>query len=153
MSIILVDLDNLYIINNKVNIPILLKRKEMIEKIENIKVIWFCNKKTAKLMKDENIIFTNLKISNIINDSADHNLINYINKYKKNNKFTIITNDKTLMRVLYFIKKDKNIEFLSFVGKKIEKITNKINLCFKNKIDLDKFLTSYNLYKSRYVLL
>jgi rRNA-processing protein FCF1 len=151
-NVILVDLDNLYIINDKINIPILLKRKEMIENVSHSKIIWFCNKVTSKLMKDEKIIFKNLKISNVKNDSADHNLMNYLEKHKNTKKFTVVTNDKTLMRVLYFIHKSKNIEFLSFKGKKIEKITNKINICFEKQIDLEKFLTSYNLYKSRYVL-
>jgi hypothetical protein len=152
-NIILVDLDNIIIHNNDFNTELFLKRKKIIENIKNNRIIWFCNDTTFKYLKDSSIEIEskNIKLSKVNKDSADHNLINYAKKLNNKYKLTCITNDKTLLRLFKFIIKNENCELMSFKGKTIEKITNKINLCFSKKIDLDKFITSYNLFKLRYI--
>jgi hypothetical protein len=150
-STILVDLDNIIIVNDTFDLKTFLGRKAKIEAIPHKRIVWFCNKVTSNFLVSSGVKLPpdDLKISKVTDESADHNLINYVKK-RKINKLIVITNDKTLLRLLLFLNNRSKMEFLSFKGKIIDKITNKISLCFERKTDLDKFLHSYNLFKIRY---
>lgn len=142
---ILVDLDNLIITQSKLNMTLFKKRKEVIEKLGQ-DVIWFCNKVTANIMKEFDIkLLGKLVVTKVEADSADHHLIHFALK-KKNH--VIISNDKALMRLLYFMNHNGKMLFFSF--KKEQLLKNSISICFEKRQELEKFLQTYNLYKIRF---
>ena len=152
MPIALVDLDNIYIINNKVNVPKLKRRIQVVKDSLNMPIVYFGNEFTKRILL-ENEIKVKMTTTPVLKDSADHSLISKINSLvKKHKEAHIITADVSLGNLAYFIaEKPDNLIFHRFLkSDKLEEY-DVMKYCFKNKRTLQKFLDSYNLYKSRFV--
>ena len=140
---LLVDLDNIYIINNKSNISILKKRLEQLEKIDN-NIIFFGNEYTADFIKANNLkIKVNISKYNG-KDSCDHELIHYAIKKKYN--ISIVTNDKILQKLAFYLSKNQ-IMFYEYIKNKL--IKKKVDLKLDKEI-MTLFIKSYELYKTRF---
>lgn len=147
-KVILVDLDNIYIKDEKPSVSLLQDRLEVIAKFCK-NYICFGNVYTKDFLKSNNIKVPKMYISKIMNDSADHMIIHKLGYYLNNYaKVSVVTNDKTLIKLAGFIHK-KPITFYVFNNLDLVPL-NAQELCFKEKEQLQKFITSYNLYKIRY---
>lgn len=139
---LLVDLDNIYIIDENPNLLVLRKRLIKIQKLDtNCK--YFGNKYTEKYIKDNKIKLKVIMSEFNGKDSSDHELIYYgINK--KN--VSVLTNDKTLQKLVFFLFSGK-ITFYEFKENRIVKVTVNLDL---DKNTLETLIKSYELYKMRY---
>lgn len=144
-GVVFVDTDNLYIINNKVNVPILKKRISEIKGM-NYRTYWFGNKFTEGVIKKNNIDI-NMITSEIESNSADHNLIKYITR-TKNTNILVITSDSTLQKLAIFLNPNKIVRVAKF--EKNELIPVAVDYNFKNRERLLVFLQSLALYMKRY---
>jgi hypothetical protein len=156
LNVVLVDLDNLYIVNNRVNVDILKTRLDHIKtfatKAPRAKILYYGNTATLSVITKLNLGI-DLRSSTIEKNSADHNIINDLKMFFGVQKLTIITHDKTLARLAKFMAhSSQKIHFMGF-----DKTTQElapfdiVSTCFAKRIDLIKFIESYNLYKRRYL--
>lgn len=153
-ELVLVDLDNLYFTNGAVNIPMLLKRIATIDKLL-AKKRWFCNESTASSIKRAGVaVPQNQKLEIVDNtpDNADHALLHVLKRlHKSYSTVHVISNDKTLLRLGYFISQTiSRLRFYRFRNARLEDVTGRVDICFKTNNDLTKFIDSYNLYNRRY---
>lgn len=144
-GVVFVDVDNLYIINNRVNVPILKSRINEIKAMQ-ARTYWFGNTFTEGVVKKNNIDI-NMITSEIESNSADHNLIKYITR-TKNKNILVITSDSTLQKLAIFLNPEKNIRVGKFVKNELTYVTVDYN--FKNRERLLRFMQSLALYIKRY---
>lgn len=148
-EITLVDLDNIFIINDVPSASILLSRIEMLKKTYNT-IIWFGNSFTQNFLKQHNIHVHPLKVSKNEKDASDHKIVKWVEESLSWQNIQVITGDKTLQRLVYFkCSSNKNIKFRKFVKHHdtLRTIRN-VDICFKTRAALQKFINSYNLYKT-----
>lgn len=146
IPIALIDLDNLYIINNKVNIKALRRRIAYLKSVTK-KIYWFGNAFTADLVQKYNIEIDVISTKVEVN-SADHTLINFIGKLQAR-KVQIVSGDTTLQRIAKFLYPDRNLTFARFTDHHIlETVT--VDFKFKTKKQLEKFVISLRLYAQRF---
>jgi hypothetical protein len=148
MKILLVDVDNLYIMKNKPNIELFKSRMELIKKVSK-KIIYFGNIATQHFLSQNNIKLPNFTVSVIEKDTSDHKIINSLSKYNKKYEVYIVTNDKILMKLAAFINREP-LRFLYFSSNNDLNDIEMDTSCFKDDDQLKKFILSYNLYKTRY---
>lgn len=152
-SICLVDVDNLYIVGNKVNIPLLTKRIAHIsDKHKNVR--WFGNAFTAKVLGKYDSPKIRMIISNIDKDTADHAILEYLRRREKYiQEAYIISNDKSLSRLAWSMFPSIKIHPVTYatmtstepiIGPAVTK------LIFSSRADVDKFIQSYTLFVQRY---
>lgn len=146
-----VDVDNIYIIRNKVNPKILLKRVQHIVHRYGHKsnsCMFFGNSFTHNILKEYGIIEAtgiNFFSSDIEANSADHNLIHRI----RGKQATIITGDMTLCRIAKFVHPKKDIKCMTFLDdNKLHPL--EVDFAFKRREHLDKFVKSLEMYSVRY---
>lgn len=141
---LLVDLDNIYIINYKPDLDTLKKRLKRIQKLDT-DIRYFGNEFTNNYIKT-NKIPIKVKVSKYTGkDASDHELIHY--GFKKP-KCKILTNDKTLQKLSYFIYKQIP-DFYEFASDhKLKKV--RVDLCLNSKEMLGSIIKSYELYKTRF---
>lgn len=144
-GVVFVDVDNLYIINNHVNVPVLKARVNAVKAL-NARTHWFGNTFTNGVVKKHKIDIDMIE-SAIESNSADHNLINYITK-TKNKNILVVTGDSTLQRLAAFMNPNKNIRFAKF--ERNELISTDVDYNFKDRERLLRFLESLALYMRRY---
>ncbi len=144
-TIVLVDLDNLYIINNHVNVKVLKARVDKIKQI-NSKTYWFGNEYTHNIVQKYKVD-VDLIHSKIETNSADHNLINYMEKSNNPNAL-IITGDSTLCKLAAFINSKKKLTFAKFSSDEL--IPVDVDYNFKTREHLLKFVQSLALYANRF---
>jgi hypothetical protein len=148
-----VDLDNLYIINNKVSPKTLIARvKAILTIFRQYKcVISFYGNSFTKGLLDKYELSdqVNFYASDIETNSADHNLINALGNYKVKRNI-IISGDMTLCRIARYIHgENKQLAFVRFdAANKLE--TFPVDFKFVRKEHLDKFIKSLALYNTRY---
>lgn len=142
---IFVDVDNLYIINNKVNVNILKERVKMIKNMNGRK-FWYGNTFTGDIVRN-NKIDIDMVNSKIETNSADHNIIHTITTMKDKHIY-LISKDMTLCRLAKFLNQDKNIKFIKITSRNVEEF--QVDFNFKKPQSLDKFLESLALYKQRF---
>lgn len=145
-----VDVDNLYIINNKVNQHTLIHRVNTIltRFSGSHDIYFFGNSFTQNVLSKYGILMNNFYVSDIEANSADHNMIHSILKTKHKN-ITIITGDMTLCRTALYIHRSKNISFLKF--DETHDLHNlEVDFKFARIEQLDKFVKSLALYSVRY---
>lgn len=151
--IVLVDLDNLYIINNKVNV---VKLKTRLNSIVNMKLPtkYFGNKFTKHILT-HNKIPLKMHTTEIQKDSADHAMIHSLKQLQtKYDVVHIVSNDMVLAKLAYFLSEHPDKLIFHNILKSNDRVStfNIENYCFKHKLELQKFLDSYNLYKARFML-
>lgn len=142
---IYVDVDNLYIVNNKIDIEILRQRITSIKSL-NMKTHWYGNTFTQKILSKYDIDI-DLIDSNVEVNSADHNIIHDITRVKYKN-ITVITGDITLCRIALYLNPQKNIAFHKFYQNSLQRFF--VDFSFKTREHLDKFLRSLILYMKRF---
>ena len=148
---VVVDLDNLYIINNKVSPKTLISRvKILINMFSNFTISFFGNSYTQGLLDKFNLSeHVKFYSSDIETNSADHNLINYIGKMR-DKKIIVVSSDVTLCRIARYIHEgSKQIAFIKFDAAN-NLGTFPIDFKFNRKEHLEKFITSLALYNTRY---
>ena len=143
---IFVDVDNLYIINNKVNVNVLKERIKLLKGTPG-KKLWFGNTFTANLVRSS-MIDIDIIDSKIETNSADHNIINKITTMQ-DKQIYLVSRDITLCRLAKFLNEDKHIKFMKISGKNLQQFDVDFN--FKKKENLVKFLESLALYHHRFV--
>lgn len=145
-----VDVDNLYIINNKVNQHTLMHRVNHILTTfsGSHDIYFFGNSFTQNVLSKYGILMNNFYVSDIEANSADHNMIDSIFKTKDKN-VTIITGDMTLCRIALYIHRSKNISFLKF-DESHDLHSLEVDFKFARREQLDKFIKSFALYSVRY---
>lgn len=141
-----VDVDNIYIINKKINSKLLRRRIKVIEGLD-VHVKYFGNSYTANILKRHNINI-DMSVSDVAKNSADHSLLHaiYMSDYKK---IYILSSDMTLVRLAYFMFPNKIVQQAQFENDGAVYLDT-IDLNFNHK-DLHKFIESLELYKSRYI--
>lgn len=144
-GVVFVDVDNLYIINNHVNVKVLKARVERIKQL-NCRTYWFGNDYTDKIVRKYKVDIDMIN-SKIETNSADHNLINYMLKTKNPNAL-VITGDNTLCKLAAFINEDKKVRFAKFVSNDLVPVDVDYN--FKTREHLLKFVQSLALYLNRF---
>ena len=144
-GVVFVDVDNLYIINNHVNAPVLKARVNAVKAL-SARTHWFGNTFTEGIVKKYKIDIDMIE-SAIEANSADHNIINQITK-TKNKNILVITGDSTLQRLAAFLNPDKNIRFSKFEKNELTPVTVDYN--FKDRERLLRFMQSLSLYMKRY---
>jgi len=142
---IYVDLDNLYIVNNKIDVDVMRQRINNIKSL-NMKTHWYGNMYTQKIVNKYDIDI-DLISSNVAVNSADHNIINDMTR-AKNKNVSIITSDLTLCRIALYLNPDKNIAFYRFYQNSLQRFF--VDFSFKTREHLDKFLKSLILYMKRF---
>lgn len=118
--------------------------KERIQTVKNLggHVHWHGNGYTVNFVKKEKLGIR-IKESKNETNSADHDLVANLRQLRNT---LVITRDQTLMKLaLYF---GRNVSFAKFVGTRLVPI--KVNFTFRTRQDLEKFITSLNLYKTRF---
>lgn len=143
--VVFVDVDNLYIINNRVNVPILKRRIDEIKKFKS-RIYWFGNTFTSNIIHKYDIKIDIIDTAIEVN-SADHRLINQILR-TKNKKITIISGDMTLARVALYLNPDKDISFKKFTQNTLEEFD--VDYKFNNRDQVTKFMQSLALYIERF---
>lgn len=143
--VVFVDLDNLYIINNRVNVPILKSRIEEIKKMKS-KIYWFGNTFTSNIVQ-KNDIKINVIDTAIEVNSSDHKLINNIQRSQAK-KIMLISSDMTLARIALYLNPDKTISFQRFTNNRLEEFH--VDYKFENRKHLTKFMESLALYIKRF---
>lgn len=146
---IYVDLDNLYIINNKVSPTTLLLRVKALLKLFGARVHFYGNSFTQGLLQKRGVYDTlNFHVSDIETNSADHNLIHMITR-SKSKRIVVVSSDMTLCRLAKYLHPLKSFMFLKFTDDNmLVKMT--VDFQFQHKHQLDKFMTSLDLYHTRY---
>lgn len=155
-SIMLVDVDNLYIVHGKINMAVLTKRINVIRaygKQRDMKLYWFGNTFTGRLLQSHHA-FSKLKLitSNIAKDTADHAILHQVEK-SRSSEVVIVSNDASLPKVAWCLCPNKRITSLKFSGIASSELLEPewINgICFKRAQDVEKFVLSYNFYLERY---
>ena len=143
--VVFVDLDNLYIINNHVNVKVLKARVERIKQLK-CRTYWFGNDYTRKIIQKYKVDIDMID-SKIETNSADHNLINHMMRNKNPNSL-VITGDTTLSKLAAFINEDKKVSVAKFVRNDLVPVD--IDYNFKTREHLMKFIQSLALYLNRY---
>lgn len=156
MQVAFIDLDNIGFVENSINKEVLEKRLAKILNMKADKYIYYCNKVTQKYLEKYEIDVTGkLVVVKTKKDEADHKIIYDVMKMctKKNVNVHIISNDKIFMRLAMFMVPHKdNIHMYVFKKTKLVESTKDMNICFKKRGELSKFIESYNLLKQRYLL-
>lgn len=150
--IVLVDLDNLYIINNKVSVTKLKNRLSAIAHLR-LPTKYFGNRFTKHLLM-HNKIPLRMYTTEVQKDSADHALIHFLKGFEdKYDVLHIVSNDMVLAKLAYFLSDHPDkLRFHKVSSNDLVSAYNIHNYCFKHKLELQKFLDSYNLYKARFML-
>ena len=152
-SVFLVDVDNLYIVRNKVNIPLLTKRIAHITSTHK-NVRWFGNTFTAKVIHNNDTPKIRLIISNIDKDTADHAILEYLRRREKQlDEAYIVSNDKSLSRLAWLMFPSIKIHPVTYSSVTsteavIAPVMNKLS--FSSRVDVEKFIKSYTLFVQRY---
>lgn len=151
---ILVDVDNLFIVHNRVNTRLLVKRIRALQKMAAKKPIhWFGNTLTATIvqaqpeLQDINIITTNKA-----KDTADHAILSHLHMSPVKTAW-IVSNDKALAKAAWYISPHVAIVPVSY--KSYDSITPIIqkkltHISFHTQSELEKFLLSIHGYAQRY---
>lgn len=146
-----VDLDSLYIINNMVNVSVFQARLDAIRALPMTKR-WFGNESTRNILSKNGIkLGTGDKPIIVSNkpENVDHAILRRLSKVPPATEVHVISNDVIMHRLGFFLNKNTDIHFWRFKQTKLEDITNRIDICFKKKQDLQKFIDSYKLYIER----
>lgn len=149
-----VDLDNLYIINNKVSPKTLLERVSYIMKTygnTGHKLMFFGNSFTQGILHKYGLLQgSRMKffVSEIEANSADHNLIFHISR-SKSRRVIIITGDMTLCRIAKYVYTKKDVTCMKFSDDHMLH-PFEVDFRFARREQLDKFLNSLALYSVRY---
>jgi hypothetical protein len=146
-NVIFVDVDNLYIVDDKIDIPLLRKRVKAIKKLKKT-TYWFGNTFTAKVVSQNNIDIDILDIE-IETNSSDHNLINYMIKTKGKN-LMVISADNILCKLAMFLNPMKTVGFARFQKYTNEMYEVQVGYDFKSREQLMNFMKSLSLYMKRY---
>lgn len=148
---VFVDLDNLYIIDDKVRPKVLSKRLGILKKMMGgSTMVFFGNQFTQSLLEQYDLLHgIKFLVTDIEANSADHNLINTITKNKSLKKVIVVSGDKTLCRLALFLNPRKHILFLNF-NEHDKVVKSTIDFCFHKRIALEKFMKSASLYSTRY---
>jgi hypothetical protein len=172
-SKVLVDLDNLsFKVSDVQDYQCLMRRLHNIVKYGNVTM--FCNEATRSFMAANGFPdMAKLVFTNNIQDGADHLLLHAFRcHHRSGTKVIVVTADKTLARLVrYFCTRPKDLAFCLIKSdnvyvnnRKIDKknstttgcstafkmhSADRFGLVFNDKEDLDKFVTSRDLYESR----
>ena len=151
-QVALVDLDNIFIMNNIANAKALKIRINKLQK-KFSDIVWFGNDYTYRFAKDNNVHLSPFKKTYNAKDATDHSIIKYMqtvsNKY---DRVVIVTNDKILQKLAYYLNDDIPLGFLGFTPKysKMKEVLP-IDMCFKNKYELKDFIESHDLFRKRFM--
>lgn len=152
-NITLVDVDNIFILDNKPSLVALSARIKHIEETHD-NIVWFGNEYTSTFMNINDIKIRPFNKSTNHKDATDHKMLKFLKRSQKqyDNVF-IVTSDKTLQRLVYFLFHDApfNLYFQSFTSTSRHKLhkVNDVDICFKTHHALKKFIESYNLMTKR----
>lgn len=150
---IFIDLDNLYIINNKVSPKTLITRVKTLISVfgkHKCDVSFFGNSFTEGLLNKYKLLHhVKFYASDIETNSADHNLIHSIGKVK-DKKIIVVSSDLTLCRIARYMYGERLA--LAFVRFNAENVLEAfvVDFKFNRKEHLDKFMKSLALYNTRY---
>lgn len=140
-----VDLDNLYIINNRVDVHMLRKRVAAIQAL-GLKTVWFGNTFTSGVVR-KNKIGIDVVESPVEANSSDHSLVRMLCRSGSKNAL-VVSADVTLCRVATYLCPGQRLAFARFRQYDLEAFD--VDFCFKGRDDLAKFIGSLVMYANRY---
>lgn len=158
---IVVDLDNLYIVNDKVSMDVLESRLEAIRKLateHNVKkVYWFGNSHTFRIMQAHPSLVKRfdiqLTVSDVAKDTADHALLHFVVNRSRSKPVYVVSNDASISNLVWYISSTKRQVFrVMFTTPFIDvpEVLLLSNVCFASRGALRKFFHSLRLYAMRY---
>ena len=149
---ILVDVDNLYIVEQKVN-PTLLKKRMMYLIDLKRPIMWFGNAFTAKVLQGvKELSHINMTITNKDKDTADHAILAYLSA-SPHKIAHIVSNDKALAAAAWYLCPYTKIRMMTYakpttITPAISDVITKVE--FKRQSDVQKLMLSLQRFTERY---
>lgn len=151
---IVVDLDNLYIVDNHVNTSVLRKRINAIHQfainncISKKAIWWFGNNATGVLLGRLGIEIPLITI-NLGKDTADHAILQHLMTRRWKHAF-IVSNDQTILSIAWVLFPKKPLYGITVDGESKCHASRINNLCFHKSSSFLKMVESFMTYARRY---